>query len=75
MGNHTNAEKLAEEYHNDASCTLCGQTDSQQHYWITHCQASNHPKPRSDYITQVKVDIRSEERAKHHKTVEWMKIV
>ena len=65
MGKKAKAANTKEVYHNDASFSLCGQTDSQQH-WITQCQASTFPRTRSDYI---------EERAGHHKTVQWMKIV
>ena len=74
MGNPAKAAKTTEEYHNDASCPLRGQTGSLQH-WTTKCPASMLPQTRNDYITQVKVDIRREERAGHHKTIAWMKIM
>ena len=48
IGNQARAAKAAEEYHNDASCPLCGQADSQQH-WITQCQAS-----KQDETTKLK---------------------
>ena len=74
MGNQTKEAKTTEEYHNGASCPLCRQTDSHQH-WIMQCQASALPDARTQYIAQVKVDIRREEGAGYHKTVAWMKIV
>ena len=37
MGNQAKAAKTAEEYHNNVSCPLCGQTDSEQR-WITQFQ-------------------------------------
>ena len=69
----TASHKVKHKYHNDASCPLCGQTDSQQH-WITQCQAATLPQTKCEYIAQVKADTRREERAEHYKTVQWMKI-
>ena len=68
IGSQANATKTKEEYHKMRAAR------SKQH-WIMQCQVSTLPKTRSEYIEQLNVDTRSEWRAKHQKTAQWMKMV
>ena len=74
MGNQVKASHTAVDYNEQSTCPICKEKDSQQH-WITCCKESTLPKTRSDYIVQVKKDIRRKTRDRHETKARWMEIL
>ena len=67
------AAHAAEKYKDEATCPLCREADSQQH-WIREYQAMPLPVTRRQYTLLVVGDIKRTKDDKHHTNARWVEI-